>query len=93
MNLGAGFAIYFIFWWLALLIVMPFGVRTQEEVGEVEPGTIPSAHANPMIRRRLILATLMAAAAFAVYYVVWVNDLVTLEDFPIFDPPSAQRQS
>lgn len=92
MNFGSGFAIYFIFWWLALLITMPFGIRTQAESGEVEPGTEASAPANPMIRRRLVSATILAGLAFAAYYVVWVNDLVTLDDFPAFDPPSARQK-
>ncbi len=93
MNFGAGFAIYFIMWWLSLLMVLPFGIRTQEESGSVEQGTVASAPAKPMIRRKLAATTLLAAAFFTAYYFVWINDLVTLDDFPFFDPPSALRKS
>ena len=36
-------AIFFIIWWTALFISLPFGLRTQEEAGEVAPGTVASA--------------------------------------------------
>jgi len=93
MNFGAGFAIYFIMWWLSLLMVLPFGVRTQEESGSVELGTVASAPAKPMIRRQLVATTLLAAAFFSAYYFVWINDLVILEDIPFFDPPSVLRKT
>lgn len=93
MTFSSGLAVYFIFWWLALLLVLPFGVRTQQEAGSVEPGTVASAPASPMFRRQLLIATLLAGAVFAVFYVVWTNDLITLDDFPVFDPPSASRTS
>jgi len=93
MNFGSGFAIYFIIWWLSFLLVLPFRGRTQEECGEVVPGTVSSAPARPTMGRHLIAATLLAAAIFTAYSYVWANDLITLDDFPIFDPPSALRKS
>jgi predicted secreted protein len=82
MKITSALAIYFILWWLALLVVMPFGTVTQEEAGEVEPGTVPSAPARPMIARRLIAATVLAGIVFAVYYVIWTYELISLDDLP-----------
>lgn len=87
MTLTSALAIYFILWWLALLVVMPFGTTTQEEAGEVVPGTVSSAPHRPLVARRLIAATLLSAALFAAYYVVWTNDLVMLDDIPFLNPP------
>ena len=39
-------AIYFIIWWVVLFMVLPFGVRSQDESGEVSPGTDPGAPAR-----------------------------------------------
>ena len=36
-------AIYFLIWWMTLFAVLPWGVRSQEESGEVTPGTDPGA--------------------------------------------------
>ena len=51
MSLALGMALYFIIWWIVLFAVMPFNVRTQDEAGEVVPGTPGSAPANPRILR------------------------------------------
>ena len=90
MSFGSGFAIYFIIWWLSLLVVIPFGARTQGETGEVAPGTISSAPVKPLIWQRLVAATILACVMFTVFHFVWSNDLVSLDDFPMFDPPSAR---
>ncbi len=41
MSLTFGLALYFIIWWTVLFAVLPFGVRTQGEAGEIVPGTRP----------------------------------------------------
>ena len=39
MTLSFALAIYAIIWWIVLFAMLPIGVRTQEEEGEVAPGT------------------------------------------------------
>ena len=68
MSLALGFAIYFIIWWLTLFAVLPFGVRTQGEDGDVVPGTPESAPAKPQLVRVFITTTLVAALMFAVIW-------------------------
>jgi predicted secreted protein len=79
MPLTTGFAIFFLIWWVVLFAVLPFGVRSQHESGEMAPGTDPGAPALPMLGRKLAWTTLLAALIFAAFYVVYVNHLVTLE--------------
>ncbi|MER2507766.1 DUF1467 family protein [Amaricoccus sp.] len=47
-------------WFLALLVALPIGLRTQSEVGDVVPGTPGSAPSDPMIRKKVIWATIAA---------------------------------
>ena len=54
-------AIYFIIWWVVLFAVLPWGVRSQQESGEVAPGTDPGAPAVHAIWRKLIWTTVIAA--------------------------------
>ena len=35
MSLVFAIAVYFICWWMVLFAVLPIGVRTQEEAGEI----------------------------------------------------------
>jgi len=80
MPVTTAIAIFFLIWWIVLFAVLPWGVRSQEEGGEVAPGTDPGAPAIPNLRRTLIWTTLVAAVVFAACYVVYVERLVTLED-------------
>lgn len=68
MGTALSIAVYFIVWWLTLFVVMPFGVRTQGEDGEVVPGTPRSAPAAIRIWRLLAINTVIATIVFAVLY-------------------------
>jgi predicted secreted protein len=79
MPITTGIAIFFLIWWIVLFAVLPWGVRSQAEGGEVSPGTDPGAPAIPNLRRKLVWTTVVSAAVFAVGYAVYVERLVTLE--------------
>ncbi|HEY4773619.1 MAG TPA: DUF1467 family protein [Xanthobacteraceae bacterium] len=73
-------AIYFILWWLVLFAVLPWGVRSQAESGDVAPGTDPGAPVLPHLLTKLAATTVISAALFGVFYYGYVNRLVTLDD-------------
>jgi len=73
-------AIYFIIWWTVLFAVLPWGVRSQGESGDVVPGTDPGAPSVPALGRKLIWTTLVSAAIFGMLYYVYARRLVTLDD-------------
>jgi predicted secreted protein len=73
-------AIYFIIWWVVLFAVLPWGIRSQEETGNVEPGTDPGAPALPRIWMRLVWTTAVATVIFTACYVIYVYRLVALDD-------------
>jgi predicted secreted protein len=79
-SLTTAIAIYFIIWWVVLFAVLPFGVRSQEESGDIAPGTDPGAPAIANLGRKLIWTTLVAALVFALLHVVYSYRLITLDD-------------
>jgi predicted secreted protein len=80
MSIVTALAIYFIVWWLVLFAVLPFGVRSQQERGEVTPGSDPGAPAIPRLARKLLWTTIVAGILFALGYVVYAYRLVALDD-------------
>ena len=64
MSLTLGFAIYFILWWLVLFAILPLGVQSQAESGEVVPGTEAGAPTAPQLGRKVLLTTFVSAAIF-----------------------------
>ena len=79
MPVTTGVAIFFLIWWVVLFAVLPFGIRSQHEDGEMAAGTDPGAPVIPRLGRKLLLTTVVSALIFAACYVVYVNHLVTLE--------------
>ncbi len=59
-------AIYFLIWWVVLFAVLPWGVRSQDESGEVTPGTEPGAPAVHRVWIKLLWTTVIASAIFAI---------------------------
>lgn len=86
-------AIYFLFWFLSLFLVLPFGVRTDREMGvEPEQGNAESAphrfRAGRVVLRTTIVATIFFALFYANYVYGWIG-----ADFLDFLKPESMRAS
>ncbi|MCJ8518919.1 putative secreted protein [Pseudorhizobium tarimense] len=68
MSLLPIFAVYFIIWWITLFAVLPMGMRSQHEEGDVTLGTVESAPARFRLGRVLLLTTVISAAIYASWY-------------------------
>ena len=79
MPVTTAVAIFFLIWWVVLFAVLPFGVRSLHEDGDMAAGTDPGAPVIPRLGRKLFLTTVVASLIFAACYVIYVNHLVTLE--------------
>lgn len=79
MTITFGFAIYFILWWLVLFAVLPLGVQSQAESGEVVPGTEAGAPLSPQIGRKMIITTIISAAIFGTFYGLAYTGILDLD--------------
>ena len=80
MRWTSALAIYVLFWVLSAFLVMPFGVRTADELGaEKIPGQAESAPANFKPRRIVIITTIIATLLFGLYYANYVNGWITAD--------------
>ena len=61
LRVSGGIALYFVIWWILLFAVLPFGIRSQAESGEVVAGSEPGAPSAPALREKAIWTTLLAA--------------------------------
>ncbi len=86
MSLSFGLAIFFIIWWLSLFAVLPFGIRTQEEAGEVVPGTHESAPARPRLLRVFLINTVVALILFGIFWLGVTHGWLDPETFPFQVP-------
>ena len=85
MKLTSIIAIYFLFFAGSAFILLPFGVRTTEELGEEKiPGQAESAPHRFDLKRHLVKAAAVAAVLFALYYVNWSYGWVTANDLDLY---------
>ena len=70
-TISTAFAIYFVIWWIALFLTLPFGVRSQHEDGEGTPGTDPGAPVATQMRAKLIWTTVISTVFFAVAWLAY----------------------
>ena len=75
-------AIYFIVWWVTLFVVLPFGVRSQAEAGDVTPGSDPGAPSGLRIGRVFLMTTGVSAVIFGALYLLLTQTAFGLDDVP-----------
>ena len=80
MSTTTAVAVFFLIWWVTLFAVLPWGVRSQQEGGEVVPGTDPGAPLVPKLGHKLIWTTLVTCVVFGLLYVAYTERLLTLEE-------------
>lgn len=94
MSLTSALAIYFVTWWIVLFVVLPWGVRSQAEKGEVVAGSEPGAPAVPHIGRKMLWTTFVSALVFGLFYLAYTRKVVSLDDlgtlWGLLQPPSAR---
>ena len=76
MPVGTALAIYFLIWWVVLFAVLPWGVRNQQEAGDVVLGTDPGAPAIHHLWRKLLWTTMVATIIFGILYLAYTHDLI-----------------
>ena len=86
MNWTSVLAIYFLFFVAAAFLMLPFGVKTDEEVGNARiPGQAESAPHKFDLGRHLFRAALIAVVLMAVYYANYVNGWITAADLDFYN--------
>jgi len=80
-------AIYFLFLAFSAFVLLPFGVRTDDEAGTPRvPGQAESAPHRFDVNRHLLKAAVLAAVLFAIYYLNWTYGWLTPDDLDFYHP-------
>jgi predicted secreted protein len=78
-------AIYFLFLVASAFILLPFGVKTDEEVGnELVPGQARSAPHKFDFAKHLLKAAILAAVLVALYDLNYIYGWITPDDLDLY---------
>ena len=68
MNVVTGIMVYILCWWMIWFMILPLGIKTQAEAGEVVPGSVKSAAVNPRILKKMAATSIIAALVWGVIF-------------------------
>lgn len=85
MNLTGGIVLYAVLWFLTLFVLLPIGQVSQQDAGEVVPGTPAGAPHKPALKKKAIWTTLIAAVLWAGCAYVILGGLITREQIMTWD--------
>lgn len=86
-------AIYLLVWVMTAFIMLPFGVRTHDEMGmEKVAGQAESAPANFRPGKLVIRATIIATALTTLYVLNYEFGWIGVEDLNLFPEPPESTQ-
>lgn len=85
MNPVSGIVLYAVIWFMTLFVMLPLRIKSQDEDGEVVPGTPGSAPVDPKLKKKAVWTTIVATIIFVPVAATIINGWITVEDIDIFD--------
>ena len=88
MRFQSALSIYALFWVMSFFVVLPFGVRTDEEVGvERQAGHAESSPHRFSFGRTALRATILSALLFSLFYLNYIYGWVGVGMLDWASPP------
>lgn len=81
MKLSSIAAIYILFWWGCLFLVLPFRLRSSAEPEAHVPGQVESATPRFSVGRTVLWTTILSAVLFVLFFINYSNGWITADDF------------
>jgi predicted secreted protein len=84
MTITAAFVLFAMIWFLALFVALPIRLVTQDEAGEVVPGTPASAPHEAMMRRKFLWVTVATVLIWGALVAVILWGGLTMQDLDVW---------
>ena len=84
MGITSAIVLYAVIWFMTLFVVLPIGLRTQGDEGEIVRGTPASAPAGGRMPRVFKIVTIVAFPIWLVICGVILSGWITVDDFDLF---------
>ena len=85
MTLTGGLVLFATLFFLVMFLLLPIGHRSQEEAGQVAPGTPVGAPERPLLGRKAIWAAVIAAAIVGGIWLFLDAGFITRQDMMNFN--------
>ncbi len=79
MDIGPALVLFAVIWFMVLFIVLPIGLRSQQEDGKIVPGTPASSPVNPNMGKKAKWTTIIAFLLWAPICLVISSGIITID--------------
>ena len=90
MAITSAMVLFAVIWFMLLLMALPMRMRSQEQDGEVVPGTPASAPVNPMIGKKMIWVTVITVVLWVPLVAFIVSGVVSIHDIDFYNRMGAK---
>ena len=84
MGIVSGIVLFAAIWFLTLFVVLPIRLKTQQDMGDITPGTQSGSPANAQMKLRAFITTGIAAVIWGIVVAVILSGVITLQDLDVF---------
>jgi predicted secreted protein len=91
MGITSAIVLYVVFWFLTFLVILPIRVKTQGDLGNVEPGTHAGAPEEHHLKKKALITTGVAAVLWVIITVIILSGWISIRDIDWWQrmgPPS-----
>lgn len=82
MSIAGAIVSYIIIWWMVLFMVLPWGVTSQKDAGDVVPGTADGAPVKPQLVKKALITTSIATVAWGILFYLMSAGIISLGEIP-----------
>lgn len=77
--------LFAVIWFMCLFIALPLRIKSQQEYGEIVPGTPASAPTNPQLKKKTIYVTIVTFILWIVLVYIISSGLIRVQDIAFFN--------
>ncbi|MDC1255496.1 DUF1467 family protein [Paracoccaceae bacterium] len=85
MTISAAVVLFAVIWFMCLFIVLPLRIKSQQEDGEIVPGTPASAPTNPQLKKKTIYVTIVTFILWILLVYIISSGLIRVQDIAFFN--------
>ena len=81
----SGIVLYAVIWSMTFLVAIPIRLKTQGDMGKIEPGTHASAPEVHNLKKKALITTVVAAVIWMIVAGIILSGVITVRDIDMFD--------
>ena len=84
MSVTSAIVLFAVIWFLTFLIVIPFRIKTQGDLGAIVKGTQAGAPEVHNLRKKAIITTGASLVLWLVITLIILSEIITIQDIDFF---------